>query len=125
MKGKRRLTVLIPVFVAVVVLLAFVGYRAGFVRTYHYADHGEHLDLAGKDVISLSGASREKAKTLFPMLGEPSGMSRRMGFRRTLRAYNGEMADEVHVFSDVRQGTSRVTRLLLREGRVIEICFQY
>ena len=49
-------------------------------------------------------------------------MSRRMGFSRTLRAYNGEIADEMHVFSDARQGTGRVKLLLLRQGRIIEIC---
>jgi hypothetical protein len=116
--------ILLPVLVAVLAVIALVAYRAGVVRTCHHADYSQHLDLTGKDVISLASASREKAKALFPMLRDTSGMSRRFGFRPAVRAYNGEIGDEVHIFSNVRQGTGRVTRLLLKEGRVIEVTFQ-
>ncbi len=97
----------------------------GIVRTYRYADYGDHLDLAGKDVIILAGASREKAVTLFSMLRATQDMRVRVAFARTLRAYNGEMADEVHEFSNARQGAQKVTHLLLREGRVIEVRFHW
>ena len=39
-------------------------------------------------------------------------------------AYNGETADEIHAFVNVTQNRSKVTRLLVREGRIIEVTFK-
>jgi hypothetical protein len=93
--------------------------------TYLHATYADHLDLIGKDVISLSGASREQARELFPMLKDTSDMNTREALPEALQAYNGELADEVHEFSDARQGTFRVTRLLLKGGRVVEVTLQF
>ena len=110
---------------AIIVVLAFASYFLGLARRYNFAEYREHLDLIGKDVIGLAGATREKARVLFPMVKEPSAMQSRVAFFGAYRAYNGELADEVHIFRDARQGDQRITRLLLRQGRVIEVTFRF
>jgi len=79
------------------------------------------VDLTGRDIISPSGASRAAAKELFPFLAEPQAMKEREFSTEELTAYNGEIADEVHEFNNATQGRSKIKRLLLRDGRVIEL----
>ena len=45
--------------------------------------------------------------------------------QKKVRAYNGEIADEVHEFLNATQGEYRLKKILLRDGRVIELCFQW
>ena len=52
-------------------------------------------------------------------------MAKRWGLKKKLRSYNGELADEVHEFLNATQGEYRLKKILLRDGRVIEVCFQW
>ena len=94
-------------------------------NTYLHATYPDHLDLTGKDLISIAGSSKERAKELFPMLRDTSDMSAREALPEKLRAYNGETADEVHEFLNARQGSFQVTRLLFNGGRVIEATLKF
>lgn len=94
-------------------------------RIYRYARYEDHLDITGQDVLSLSGQPKEMAQSLLPMLRQTSAMSKRLGVARVLRTGSGEVADEIHEFDNVRQGKFKLNRLLVREGRVIEIDYQW
>ena len=52
-------------------------------------------------------------------------MRKRVALFGTYRAQNGEPADEVHVFENVMIGDMRVTQLLMRNGRVIQIIIKW
>lgn len=95
------------------------------IRHFQFAQYDEPMDLVGKDLIGLTGAPREKVRALIPSLVAPATMRRRWGFTKKLRAYNGEVADEVHEFSHATQGEYRLKRILLREGRFVEVGFQW
>jgi hypothetical protein len=95
------------------------------IRLYRYARYRDRLELSGGDLTALSGQPKAMAGSLIPALRETSAMSRRVGLVRTLRAMNGEIADEVHEFEDVRHGAFRLKRLLLRGGRVIELMYRW
>jgi hypothetical protein len=112
--------------VALFCLIVFgLAYRKGVVLPFRSASYGQPFDLTGKNILSLVGSPKDEAKRLFPALIHASAMSVRLARKRTLMAYNGEIADEVHFFRDARQGSGRVTRLMLREGKVIEVTFQF
>ena len=95
------------------------------IRHYQFAQYDKPMDFAGKDLIGLSGAPREKVQALIPSFAGPAAMTKRWGFNKKVRAYNGELADEVHEFSNATQGEYRLRKILLREGRVVEVCFQW
>jgi hypothetical protein len=86
-----------------------------------YRRYDDRIDFAGKNIITVSGSSRAIAKDLFPFLAEPSAMMEKEITTEQATAFNGEIADEVHEFKNATQGCTKVTRLLLRNGRVIEL----
>lgn len=95
-------------------------------RSYLYAEYAEEMDFLGKNLIGLTDAPKAEVKTIIPVLREDSAMRRRWGFTRKLTAFNtGEIADEVHEFCNATQGDFRLTRILLKKGRVIELCIKY
>jgi hypothetical protein len=86
-----------------------------------YRQYEEGVDLTGKNIITISGASRAAAKEIFPFLAEPSGMQEREFTTEQATAYNGDVADEVHEFKNATLGRTKIMRLLLRKGEVIEL----
>ena len=94
-------------------------------QIYRYARYKHRLDITGQDLISLNGEPVEALKSHIPMLRHASAMWRRLGLVRGLRAMNGEVADEVHEFENVRLGSFKLDRLLVREGRVIELRYRW
>ena len=96
------------------------------IRAYLYSDYSEPMDFTGKDLIGLTDAPRAVVKEMIPLLRENSEMRRRWGFARKLRTFNtGEIADEVHEFHNATHGTFRLTRILFKNGRLIELCIRY
>ena len=60
--------------VGLVVLFGLPEYFVGLIRTFQFAEYSEHLDLTGKNVIGLAGATpangsvgatREDARAFF------------------------------------------------------------
>ena len=95
-------------------------------RSYLHAEYSDAMDFLGKDLIGLTDAPKATVKELIPVLKEGSEMRRRWGFTRKLQTFNtGEIADEVHEFRNASQGESRLTRILFKKGRVIELCIKY
>ena len=95
-------------------------------RSYLHAEYSDEMDFLGKDLIGLTDAPKAKVKTLIPVLREDSEMRRRWGFTRKLTTFNtGEIADEVHEFHNATQGEFRLTRILFKKGRVIQLCIKY
>ena len=95
------------------------------IRRYHFSKYAEPMGFDGKDFIGLSGAPRKKLAALIPSLVDPTGMKKRWGLASSIRAYNGELPDEVHEFSRATQGDYRLRRILLREGSVIEVTLHF
>jgi hypothetical protein len=86
-----------------------------------YRRYCDAIDLTGQNLMFLPGSSREEAQRLFPMLAAPQSMERRR-MNSAEVTVSGETADEVHEFENARQGADlRIIRLLLREGRVIQL----
>jgi hypothetical protein len=94
------------------------------IRSYRFAFYDAPTDPTGQDLISLAGQSRENVKALIPILMDPAEMRRRWSFTNKVRAANGDIADEVHEFANVRQGRFRLQRILFRDGRVIELRYR-
>lgn len=88
-----------------------------------YKQYENRVDLTGRNLIALSGASRASAKELFPFLAEPLAMSERDFNPDDAKALNGEIADEIHEFANATWSGDKITRLLLRDGEVIELTF--
>lgn len=94
-------------------------------RSYRHSEYSETIDFTGKNLIGLTDAPKAVVKEIIPVLREDSAMRRRWGFTRKLRTFNtGEIADEVHEFHNATQGEFRLTRILFKKGRVIELCFK-
>jgi hypothetical protein len=84
--------------------------------------YADEIDLKGRDLLSVSGASRNVATELFPFLIEPDSMPVSAFREADVTAMNGDVADEVHEFENARQGSSsRINRLLLKSGQIIEL----
>jgi hypothetical protein len=95
-------------------------------RRYLYAQYSEPMDFTGKDLLSLTDAPKDTVKILIPFLRDTPAMKRRWAFTRKLQTFNtAEIADEVHEFLNATQGESRLTRILLKNGRVIELCINF
>jgi hypothetical protein len=92
-------------------------------RLIRFAKYEQPLDLTGVDLISLSGASREKVRAVMPGLREPEEMAKGWAATSQLETMTGEIADEVHIFARATQGRFRLKRILLREGEVIDLQF--
>jgi hypothetical protein len=82
------------------------------VRPIRRQIYRERLDLTNKPLIMLSGASIESARELIPFLRSASEMETTMMSCDEIIAYNGEEADEIHVFSNVKQAGSKLSRIL-------------
>jgi hypothetical protein len=54
-------------------------------------------------------------------LRDDSEMEQRSGPAQELQDYLGDIADEVHEFLNATQGTSRLLRIHLKQGRVIQL----
>ena len=95
-------------------------------RSYLHAEYSDEMDFLGRNLIGLTHARKPAVKELIPILREDSEMKRRWGFTRKLQTFNtGEIADEVHEFHNATQGEFRLTRILFKKGRVIELCIKY
>lgn len=81
----------------------------------------ERLDLTGKPLLLLSGASIATARELIPFLAEQSDMIVATVDRDEAIANNGDVADAIHVFANVRQGAEKLSRILTKDGRIIEL----
>lgn len=72
-------------------------------------------------MILLSGGTIESARKLIPFLLAPTELEPTMMPRDEITAYNGEEADEIHVFSNVKQAGAKLSRILVRDGRIMEL----
>lgn len=88
------------------------------IRYYFYRDR---LDLTNKPLILLSGATIESARDLIPFLRLPAEMISTIMSRDETIAYNGQEADEMYAFANVTQAGAKLTRILVRDGRIIEL----
>jgi hypothetical protein len=86
-----------------------------------YKRYSQTVDLTGRSILLIG--SRGEALWLFPFLADPSAMDERQAYQHEVTAQMvGRVADEVHEFDNARQGFDvRLIRLLMREGRVIEV----
>jgi hypothetical protein len=87
----------------------------------HYARYSARATFPCPNVLALSGASRQEAKAVIPVLRETSDMERRSAPTSEIRAMNGELADEVHDFDTARLGMMELKSIWLRSGRVINM----
>jgi len=90
-------------------------------HTYLYAKYDEKMDFLGKNLIGLIDAPKAKVKAMIPVLRDDSEMEQRSGSAQELQDYHGDIADEVHEFLNATQGTSRLLRIRLKGGRVIDM----
>jgi hypothetical protein len=81
-------------------------------------------DLTNKPLIILSGGPIETARELIPFLRPATEMETTAVSRDETIAYNGEEADEIHMFANVTQAGSRLSRILVRDGIIIELTIQ-
>jgi hypothetical protein len=79
------------------------------------------MDFLGKNLIGLVDAPRAKVKAMIPVLRDLSAMEQRSGTAQELQDHYGDIADEVHEFLNATQGTGRLLRIRLKEGRVIDM----
>ena len=93
-------------------------------RPIRHQIYRERLDLTNKPLLMLSGASIESARELIPFLRSASQMETTLMSGDEIIAYNREEADEIHVFSNVKQAGSKLSRILVRDGRIIELTIQ-
>ena len=92
-------------------------------RLIHFAKYEQPFDLTGVDLISLGGQSRDKVRDVVPGLLEPKQMTKAWVRTEQLESMTGEIADEVHLFTNATQGQFRLKRIFLREGHVTELQF--
>jgi len=90
-------------------------------HSYLYAKYDEKMDFLGKNLIGLIDAPKVKVKAMIPVLRDESEMEQRSGSAQELQDYHGDIADEVHEFLNATQGTFRLLRICLKEGRVIQL----
>ncbi len=81
----------------------------------------ERLDLTNKPLVMLSGATIDSARELIPFLRGSTQMETIMKPHDQIIAYNGEEADEIHAFSNVTQAGSKLSRIMVRDGKIIEL----
>lgn len=80
------------------------------------------IDLAGQNIFALSGATRETARRLIPCLVDPEQMQEKLVPEPDATAEMiSQTADEIHEFTWATQGGTRIRRLLLKDGVVIEL----
>ena len=61
-----------------------------------------------------------------PTLRDPSAMTRTQGTAEAVTTHDtGEIADEIHEFVDGWFGEFKMSRIMLRRGRVIQIDVKY
>jgi hypothetical protein len=96
------------------------GTKADTIPVRHHV-YGERLDLTNKPLILLSGATIDSARELIPFLRGSTQMETSMIPHDKIIAYNGEEADEIHAFSNVTQAGSKLSQILVRNGKIIEL----
>lgn len=89
-----------------------------FVRHHRY---DEKLDLTGQPLIRLSGVPVDRARELIPFLRPPEQMQRIAVEQNEILDQYGDPADEIHEFTGITHGRSRLQRLLVREGEVVQM----
>jgi len=93
---------------------------------YLYAEYTERVDLTGQNLIGLLDAPRESLQAAIPMLRDVSTMTMTQGSAETVTTHNtGEIADEIHYFVDGWLAESKMSRIMLKRGRVIQIDVKY
>src|SRR5262247_266047 len=96
------------------------------VRAYLHTQYAEPMDFTGKNLIGLTDAPKDEVRAIIPAFRDASEMQKRWGFTSKLRTFNtGEIADEVHEFLNASQAGLKLTRILLKKGRVIELSIKY
>ncbi len=89
---------------------------------YLYARYPERVDLTGQNLIRLLDAPRQSLQAAIPTLRDISAMLKTHGSAEAVRTNDtGEIADEVHEFVDGWFAGFKLTRIMLKRGRVIEI----
>ena len=90
-------------------------------RPVRYHLYRERLNQTDKPLVLLSGATIESARELIPFLRVSTQMETTMIPHDQIIAYNGEEADEIHTFSNVKQAGSKLSRIMVRDGKIIEV----
>jgi len=81
----------------------------------------DRYDVASHTLMQLVGCDVEILRNAIPFLITRDAMTVEELPKPETIAYNGEEADEIHYFTSVTQGGSRITRVLLRNGVVVEL----
>jgi hypothetical protein len=93
---------------------------------YLYAEYTERVDLAGQNLIGLLDARRESLQAAIPTLRDVSTMTMTQGSAEVVTTHDtGEIADEIHYFVDGWFGEFKMSRIMLKRGRVIQIDVKY
>jgi hypothetical protein len=94
-------------------------------RFFNYAYYADEIDLTGVNLLGLPGVPRSQVEQILPTLCPTARMARRLTLVSRLRAYNGEIADEIHAFRAAHQEEYRLMRILLRQERVIGLVIKW
>lgn len=86
-----------------------------------YRRYSNRADIPGHPLIAYMDAPLDTVRQILPFLADHNQMTPRIVDRQSALAYNGDLADEMHQFDNVTANGSRLTRLLVREGRVVEV----
>lgn len=90
--------------------------------TVRYMRYAKKIDLAGQNIIALSGATRDEARRLIPFLVDRDRMKEVLVSESEATATMiSEVADEIHEFTFATQGGMEIRRLLFKDERVIEV----
>ncbi len=90
-------------------------------KTVRFAAYADHLDLSGTPPITLAHSGREELDQLIPFLLPREQMAVAYYPESDVTAYNGRIADEIHVFENLTNSTGRIPRIMLADGMVVEV----
>lgn len=90
-----------------------------------YKRFTNRINLAGQNIMALSGATRANARRLIPFLVDPEKMQEKLAPESEVTATMiSEIADEIHEFTRATQSTTKICRMLLKDGIVIELMLE-
>ena len=93
---------------------------------YLHALYTERVDLTGQNLFGLLDAPRESLQEAIPTLRDVSAMTKTEGSPEAVTTHDtGEIADEIHEFADGWFAGSKMSRIMLKRGRVIQIDVKY